>query len=955
MIQKSLIKILFMMMLVLTLNTVQAELLSTYSFTGANGNEATFEPDNQPNHVTVSAISRGTGLTPKNAKNTFNAQNWSKSTLNLNDYYALTIQPHCGFEMTLTSLTLDEKRSSKGIRNWSIRSSLDNFATDLKVFNVPDNSNLRTAQTVTFNGLENITGPVELRMYGFNAEAGTGTWRIDNVHIKGDITGQLTKIHTIQGSSTASAEIGNTHTIEAIVVGDFQDDTQLKGFFVQEQDADIDDDPTTSEGLFVYNPGGTDVNVGDLVGVTGEVEEYRNLTELKNISRLTICSHNNTVTPALVNLPFNSESYLERYEGMLVNLPQRLTVSNHHQLARYGQFTLSFGRLMVPTQMSAPGYHANVLQAENDLNRIIIDDGSLSINPDPIVYPAPKFSATHSLRTGETVSGLTGVLSYRFSDYRVHPTRSTHFIATNGRTATPSFVGGSLKVASFNVLNYFNGNGIGGGFPTSRGAKTSLDFQRQRQKIISAIVAMQADIIGLMEMENDGYGADSAIQDLVTGLNASTPSHTTYAFINPGFALGNDKIKVALIYRLETVIPVGFSATTRQAPFNVRRPPLAQTFLEKATSESMTVVVNHFKSKGGCPHDGSLNDNQNDGQACWNAERVEAANTLTAWLATDPTDGGDNILIIGDLNAYAKERPITAIKNAGYTDLVEKFLGTKAYSYVYQGQAGTLDHALASPDLSAKVSGLTVWHINADESKLIDYKAEYYGNLKSSTLYNADPYRSSDHDPVIIGFNLGTSSSQTQRPLPGTMGLSVEIDGYGTVQSKPSGINCHTDDCMSVSYQEDDTGMICNKDYCAHRFNTATEVKLIPTADHGSVFINWGGHHDCTDGKLWMINNKLCIAFFDTIHELNINTEGSGHGVVYSLNYAKHSTGIECGDNKDNCSALFSYGTTTFLKAVAAEGSIFIGWEGECTGSNNPLKINMINTKRCIAYFSLLE
>ncbi|MEN8218732.1 MAG: ExeM/NucH family extracellular endonuclease [Pseudomonadota bacterium] len=729
------------LILLFTLNTVQAELLSTYTFTDAIGNEATIEPDNQPNNGTLSAINRGTGLTPKKAKDTFNAQNWSTGTLDLTDYYSLTIQPKCGFEMTLTSLTLDEKRSNKGIRNWSIRSSLDDFATDLKTFQVPDDTKLRNAQTITFS-FPHLTSPVEFRIYGFNAEAGTGTWRIDNVYINGNITGKTTKIHTIQGSGTRSAEIGNTHTISGIVVGDFQDDTQLKGFFVQEEDTDIDDDPTTSEGLFVYNPGGTDVNVGELVRVTGEVEEFYAFTELKNVSKVTICSRGASVTPASLNLPVDSDTYLERYEGMLVKLPQTLTVTDNYKLGHYGQISISNGRLMTPTHITSPGTNANRQQAQNDLNRIIIDDGSTIRNPDPIPYPAPKLSATHTLRCGDTVTGVTGVLSYSFGNYRMQPTSIPNFVSANPRTAIPPSVGGTLKVASFNVLNYFNG----ARFPTARGAKTASEFKRQRDKIISAIVAMQADIIGLMEIENDDYGANSAIADLVNGLNATAPA--TYAFINPGFALGTDKIKVGLIYRVETVTPIGVAATTTEPPFNYRRPPLAQTFRENATAEQITVVVNHFKSKGSCPSDNSLNEDQNDGQGCWNAERVEAAKTLTAWLATT---GEDNILILGDLNAYAKEDPITVIKNAGYTDLVQKFAGTYAYSYIYQGQAGTLDHALASASLSAKVTGITEWHINVDEPKIIDYKEKN----KSASLYNADPFRASDHDPLIIGLDFG--------------------------------------------------------------------------------------------------------------------------------------------------------------------------------------------------------
>jgi predicted extracellular nuclease len=232
----------------------------------------------------------------------------------------------------------------------------------------------------------------------------------------------ITKIHTIQGSGTASTEISNTHTIEGIVVGDFQAYTQLKGFFVQEQDAEVDDDPTSSEGLFIYNPGGTNVNVGDLVRITGEVYEYRGLTELKNISKLRVYSSRASVTPATLNLPFDSHSYLERYEGMLINLPQTLTVSNNYKLGHYGQISISNGRLMTPTQITSPGSNANAQQAQNNLNHIIIDDGSTSRNPDPIIYPAPKLSATHTLRSGDIVTGVTGILSYRFGKYRVQPT-----------------------------------------------------------------------------------------------------------------------------------------------------------------------------------------------------------------------------------------------------------------------------------------------------------------------------------------------------------------------------------------------------------------------------------------------------------------------------------------------------------------------------------------------------
>jgi hypothetical protein len=315
---------------------------------------------------------------------------------------------------------------------------------------------------------------------------------------------------------------------------------------------------------------------------------------------------------------------------------------------------------------------------------------------------------------------------------------------------------GNLRVATFNVLNYFNGDGEGGGFPTSRGADTLKEFNRQRDKIISAITAISPDVIGLMELENDGYGERSAIQDLVNGLNQTCGS-VEYEFVYPLLSeLGTDQIAVGLIYRSQAVTLVGPAVTTSEPPFdNKGRQPLAQTFKENVSNEKFTVVVNHFKSKGGCPKDGSLDDDQGDGQGCWNATRNKAAVALTDWVATDPTGTCDSdILLIGDFNAYAKEDPVNVIKNAGYTNLSECFDKTNHYSYVFDGQSGCLDHAFASRSLTTQVTGITVWHINADEPRILDYNEEYKSDEQIINLYNNDPYRSSDHDPIIVELDI---------------------------------------------------------------------------------------------------------------------------------------------------------------------------------------------------------
>lgn len=582
----------------------------------------------------------------------------------------------------------------------------------------------------------------------------------------GSNSGPYTPIYDIQGSGLASAYDGQTKTTQGVVVADFQGSSELNGFFIQ--DATGDGNATTSDGIFIYAPNSIDVNVGDLVEVTGIVDEYYNLTQIGNVSNLSIIG-SDSVAATTVNLPVVTADALEQYEGMFVQLPQTLTVSETYNLGRYGEVTLSNGRLFQPTNIHDPHLDsdgdgtsdANEQQAANNLNRIILDDASTVQNSDPIAYPGTGLTASNTLRSGDKVSGVTGVISYGFGQYRIQPTAEPNFVSTNARTNAPADVGGSLKVASFNVLNYFNGDGEGGGFPTSRGADTYEEFQRQRHKIVDGIVKLDADIIGLMEIENDGYGSKSAIQDLVNGLN-SAQSNYTYSFVNPGLSqLGSDEIAVGFIYR-NTVSAVGSAQTTSSGAFaSSNRQPLAQTFQDPITGETFTIAVNHFKSKGGTGT--GADADLGDGQGNWNATRVAAANDLIAWLASDPTNSGDSdFLIVGDLNAYAKEDPIAEIQKGvddqlgtadDYTNLIAQY-NMNPYSYVFDGQAGYLDHALASSSLVSQVTGATEWHINADEPRVLDYNTEYKSAGQLTSLYDADPFRASDHDPVLIGLDL---------------------------------------------------------------------------------------------------------------------------------------------------------------------------------------------------------
>jgi hypothetical protein len=292
-------------------------------------------------------------------------------------------------------------------------------------------------------------------------------------------------------------------------------------------------------------------------------------------------------------------------------------------------------------------------------------------------------------------------------------------------------------------------------------------------------------VIAFSEMENDGYGPDSAIRFLVDKLNEATAAGT-YAFIDADAgtgqinALGTDAIKVGLLYKPARVTPAGKTAALNTAAFvnggdsAVRnRPALAQAF-EQAGGERFIVAANHLKSKGSAcdaPDAG-------DGQGNCNVVRTNAAAALVEWLGTNPTGTGEtDILIMGDLNSYAREDPIRAIEAAGYTNLLRKYGGEAAYSYAFDGQWGYLDHALASASLVRQAKGAGEYHINADEPSVLDYNLDFKSVGQQASLYAADEFRMADHDPVLVGLALSPRRiylplvNKETRPIPGDMVL----------------------------------------------------------------------------------------------------------------------------------------------------------------------------------------
>lgn len=662
----------------------------------------------------------------------------------------------------------------------------------------------------------------------------TGTIRTDDVAI--------TRISAIQGSAatqtddgfgapTGSPLRGQTVTVEAIVVGDFQEGDadagrNLRGYYIQEETTDQDGNVGTSEAIFVFEGTGafrTDVAIGDKVRVTGVVGESFGQTRLDisgaagaaTIVQAGAVADVGTLA-SVVNLPTAGTTLsqnadvqpdLEAYESMLVTFTNTLTITEQFQLDRFNEIklfdtngftqtgpdgtTITGERPFQFTQYNAPD--AAGLAAYNNAvgaRTITYDDGlNTQNNPITRLDGFQDYSTATAPRMGDTITGLTGVLDYQFagnaasgSTWRVRSVENgdNTFTDANPRVETPIVVEGNLKVASFNVLNFFTT--IDDGAATiengmePRGANNATELARQLQKLVGAILDLDADIVGLIEIENDFIdpaGQSTPIQTLVDALNAVVGAGI-YDYVRPGTdQLGGDAIAVGSIYRTDTVrIAAGTTAATLSdadpesqaviaasnggttAIFDgpgTSRQPLAVTFEEIASGEELTIVVNHFKSKGSAgPAAGDAD--AGDGAGLANASRVNAATALEAWLKSNPTGSSTpNQLILGDLNSYASEDPIQYLLDNGFVDLAAEFLDT-AYSYLFDGLLGTLDYALASMALFDNIAGVVEAHLNSDEADALDYNTDFG---RDAAIFDGEsPFRNSDHDPVVVGINL---------------------------------------------------------------------------------------------------------------------------------------------------------------------------------------------------------
>lgn len=534
---------------------------------------------------------------------------------------------------------------------------------------------------------------------------------------------EVTPISAVQGNGWQSPLQGSYQLVSGVVT---HIDPE-SGYYIEQAGNGQAGD--ASCGLFVEAHGeARNIESGQRIVVGGQVVERGSkqdtMTTLAGIDRFALCESGLPMPLTQVVLPLSNPER-EALEGMQLTFPQELRVSDVYSHYR-GKLMLSAGSaLRVPTEDFPPGKEANRQVRDNRERSINVHDDSF------------ESSVTVA---GKQFDMLSGVMGHDGREQLLLLTSQHGEATTTPDPVTPAPPGG-LRVVNANLLNYFNGDGRGGGFPNERGAETQAELDRQEQGISSAMAQIKPDLLAVQELENDGFAANSAAQSLVILLNDG--GNGDYAVVRaPADRLGTDVITVGLFYRKQALEPFGPSHTLDSEPFRaLSRQPLAQVFRNLASGDLFLVAANHLKSKGSCPESGP-NTQQNDGQGCWNPARLEAVDALLPWLEEIAREAGTaRILIVGDMNAYRMEDPIRAFRGGGYIELVESLSGLPQYSYRYFGQTGTLDYAFASPALASVARQARIWHINSDWPQRMTLPEPWL--------------RMSDHDPVIVDLDFG--------------------------------------------------------------------------------------------------------------------------------------------------------------------------------------------------------
>ena len=565
----------------------------------------------------------------------------------------------------------------------------------------------------------------------------------------------LTTIEAIQGSKAISPMVGKQVTVEGIVTANFQDEKSFSGFFIQSRSTSKK--RSASKGIFVYESRKR-VYVGDLIKLSGEVSEHNNVTQIAKVKYIEVLRSKQKLPQAVaIELPLKGLN-LENLEGMRVTLKQPSIITDHYNYIKYGEIVVSSQLLMTPTNSVKPGKQAKLKKKQNADDRLLIDDGNFNQFPN-----YTKINAQTPIQIGAKVQ-VEGIMHFAYDQYRIELSKPIEvFDSPFPKQSKPTAIDGNVKVASFNVRNYFttldNGNVICGpkiNFEC-RGADSNKELKRQQDKLVNAINTANADIFALQELENN----KSSLKTLVKALN-NVKNSKTWQYIKTG-TLGEDVIRVGLIYQKDKITPIGKYKILNpkvmpEFEADKNRDILLQTFND-SDGNKFNIAVLHLKSKR-CSDAVEEDLDQKDGQGCYNASRVKVAQQISDWLAQDPT--GQNAkpsIVIGDFNSYTKEDPITLLGENNYSNLASKFLSPTNWTSIFRGEVGSIDHVLANKTASKAAQGFTQWHINTLVTGWFDYNLEnlFKSKSKPKDYYNSSPFASSDHDMVIAGFTFSDS------------------------------------------------------------------------------------------------------------------------------------------------------------------------------------------------------
>jgi len=538
--------------------------------------------------------------------------------------------------------------------------------------------------------------------------------------------GPATSIADIQGPEEVSPLLGNLVVTRGVV-------TRVEpgtGVYIEDSGSR---DGSRSNALFVESGEGWELPArGQQIEVRGQVTELGSgpdqMTALTQAGSHSVCAEGVELPSTVARLPLDPQAR-ESLEGMRLTIEQPLVVTDVYDMHR-GEWTVSPGEpLRLPTEDADPGPRAYGLGQLNRHHELELQLPGADLPAVPV---------------GTAVGRMEGVLGHNGSEQRFFP-ETLPAVETPGPEPIEPPAAGHLRIVGANLLNYFNGDGQGGGFPTERGARTPDEFREQQERTRAALASLGPHLLAVQELENDGFGPASAAQSLLDLLNRTGASD--WAFVDPGSGpIGGDVITVGLFYRRQSLEAVGPARVLRGPPFDgLSRQPLAQVFRDRNSGETLLVAVNHLKSKGRCPEEGP-DSGQADGQGCWNQARVAAVEYLTPWLSDVARETGTaRILVLGDMNAWRREDPIRAFRAAGYIELVEELSGLPQHSFLYFGQRGTLDYAFASPALLENVRQAAIWHINSDWP---------------AGMRLPEPWlRMSDHDPVVVDVDFSQTAT----------------------------------------------------------------------------------------------------------------------------------------------------------------------------------------------------